>query len=70
MEITLQTHLSRLSLSIRIAFWRSISACMAIIMRAPRGLRAVLISLLFLTVAGLAYTLGRAAGTLLATNMH
>lgn len=69
MEITLQTRLAQLSSSIRVAFWRSISTCMAAIIRAPRSLRVVLISLSFVMIAGLAFTLGRAAGNLLTTHL-
>ena len=69
MEITLQTRLAHLSSSIRVAFWRSISTCIAAIIRAPRNLRVALISLSIFLIAGVAFTLGRAAGNLLTTHL-
>jgi hypothetical protein len=65
MEITLQHRLTRTFQSLRLAFWRAAAAMIAMIMRAPRSLRAMLVIVPFLVVGSLAYWLGRAAGNLL-----
>ncbi len=70
MEITLQTRLARFASAARLAFWRSVSAGIATIIRAPPGLRIVLASLSFLIIGGVAYMLGRGAGNLLITHLH
>jgi len=65
MELTLQTRMERFYLRIRLSFWRTVSACIAVIMRAPLIWRALLTILPILIFAALAYVLGRATGNLL-----
>jgi len=70
MEITLQTRLARFSMGMRVAFWRSVSACIAAFMRAPTSLKLILTSLPLLMLGSMAYVLGRAAGNLLSIYLH
>jgi hypothetical protein len=70
METTLQTRFDRFATIARLAFWRSVSAGIAAIMRAPPGLRIALTSLSLLVIGGVAYLIGRGAGNLLTTYLH
>lgn len=70
MEITLKTRLAQFSIGTRVAFWRSVSACIAAFMRAPTGLKILLSSLPLLILGSMAYVLGRAAGNLLTIYLH
>jgi hypothetical protein len=65
MELSLLSRWERISHRLRLAFWRSVSACIATVMRAPPALRALLTALPLLILGGFAYVLGRAAGGIL-----
>jgi hypothetical protein len=65
MELSLQTRIEHVYMRIRLIFWRTVSACIAVIMRTPPVLRPLLKSLPLLIFGALAYVLGRAAGNLL-----
>lgn len=66
MEMSLQTRMDQFLFRIRLVFWRTVSACIAAIMRTPPAYRPILKSLPLLTLGAIAYVLGRAAGNLLA----
>jgi hypothetical protein len=65
MELSLQTRMENILLRIRLVFWRTVSACIAALMRTPPALHPLLKSLPLLIFGALAYVLGRAAGNLL-----
>jgi hypothetical protein len=65
MEITFQNRLTRTLQRMRLAFWRTVSACFASLMRAPRSLRLVVVAAPLIAIAGFAYWLGCSAGNLI-----
>jgi hypothetical protein len=66
MELSLLTRWERITQRTRLAFWRSVSAGIATVMRAPPALRTLLTVLPLLILGVIAYVLGRAAGGVLA----
>ena len=65
MEITQSNWLARISLRLRVIFWRVISTCMGYVLQTHPILQLGITILILSLMGGVAYAIGRATGNLL-----
>ncbi|HEY70229.1 MAG TPA: hypothetical protein G4O08_06570 [Anaerolineae bacterium] len=70
MEITQPNWLARISLKLRVVFWRVVSTCMGYVLQTHPILQLVFTILVLALTGVIAYGIGRATGNLLNLYVH